>query len=95
MERGELDDQMLALGKDIKLELARTNVTELFMIVLVLVYVGCLAVTAWVAFLEFPDLSFHWVTFDPERLTVVVSAASNHKPHPEICVGENKDVGVN
>ena len=32
----------------------------------------------------FPDLSLHSITLDPERVSVVVSAASSHNWHPGI-----------
>jgi recombinational DNA repair ATPase RecF len=34
-----------------------------------------------------PLLSFHCVTFDPETVSVVASAPSNHKAHPAMSVG--------
>jgi hypothetical protein len=43
----------------------------------------------------FPDLSLHSITLDPERVSVVVSAASSHRTHPGrfahiICVPNGK-----
>ena len=42
-----------------------------------------------VALKAFPDLSFHCVTFEPENVIELVSAPSNHNPHPMIEVGRN------
>jgi hypothetical protein len=37
-----------------------------------------------------PDLSFHAITLDAElNVRLAKSAASNHKEHPDICVGKN------
>ena len=40
------------------------------------------------AFLEFPDLSLHCVTFEPESVSLLESEPSNHSWQPDIEVGE-------
>jgi hypothetical protein len=53
-------------------------------LLMVLLYV---IVPTELAFLPFPDLSFHRVTFDPDSVTVDGSAASSHSAHPEMSIG--------
>jgi len=43
------------------------------------------------ACLPFPLLSFHVVMLLPDKVSVERSAASNHKAHPGIVVGENPE----
>jgi hypothetical protein len=59
-------------------------------------FVANVGLTPPVAFLPFPDLSFQTDTLFPDRVMDAdeVSAASNHKAHPVICVGVKMVEGV-
>jgi hypothetical protein len=57
--------------------------------------VAYVALAMLVVLFPFPDLSLHWVTFDPERETVDVSVASSHKAQFENDTGLNMGTCVN